>query len=362
MTGPTQTTPTQTTPTQTTPTQTESAPVPAANRTVLVLLDPATEVRSSVLELFTLARSLGRVEAVTLEAPTVEVLAQLGAYGVETVRQAELPQEALDAAGGPDARHLPAVVGAALAAAVRRTDADVVLAPATFAAKEAAALAAHALGAGLVIDAASVGTDDDGRLVAGKRVFAGAWDTRCAVTAEVAVLTVRSNAVVPEPAPAAVPTEVEGFAVSLDGAAPLPTVSGRTPKARTEGRPTLEEAAVVVAGGRGTGGDFGPVEELADALGAAVGASRDAVFEGWFDRYVGQTGVTVAPRLYVGAGISGAPHHRGGMQAAQVIVAVNSDPEAPIFEICDFAVVGDLADVLPQAAAAIRAHRDGRAG
>ncbi len=338
-------------------TETTQTAAPDANRTVLVLLDPATEVRSSVLELFTVARSLGRVEAVTLEAPTVEVLAQLGAYGVETVHQAELPQGALDAAGGPDARHLPAVVGATLAAAVRRTDADVVLAPASFAAKEAAALAAHALGAGLVIDAASVTTDDGGRLVAGKRVFAGAWDTRCAVTSDVAVLTVRANAVVPEPAPAAVATEVEGFAVALDGGAPLPTVSGRTPKVRTEGRPTLEEAAVVVAGGRGTGGDFGPVEDFADALGAAVGASRDAVFEGWFDQYVGQTGVNVAPRLYVGAGISGAPHHRGGMQASQVIVAVNNDPECPLFEISDFAVVGDLADVLPQAAEVLREHR-----
>ncbi|WP_125776738.1 electron transfer flavoprotein subunit alpha/FixB family protein [Antribacter gilvus] len=319
------------------------------NRTVLVLLDPATEVRTSVLELLTIARSLGRAEAVTLEAPTVEVLAQLGAYGIETVHQAELP-----AAVRGDERHLPAVVAAALAAAVRRTDADVVLVPTSFAAKEAAALAAHALGAGLVIDAAGV-HDEDGRIVGTKRVFAGSWDTACAVTTDVAVLTVRSNAVVPQPVETAVSTEVEGFTAEVPE---LPvTLVSRTVKPRTSGRPSLEEAAVVVAGGRGTHGDFGPVEDLADALGAAVGASRDAVFEGWFDTYIGQTGVTVAPRVYIGAGISGAPHHRGGMQAAQVIVAVNSDPEAPIFEISDFAVVGDLADVLPQAAEVIRAHK-----
>ncbi len=97
--------------------------------------------------------------------------------------------------------------------------------------------------------------------------------------------------------------------------------------------------------------------ELADALGAAVGATRDAVYEGWHDQFVGQTGVTVAPRVYIGAGISGAPHHRGGMQASQVIVAVNNDPECPLFEISDFAVVGDLADVLPQAAEVLREHR-----
>jgi electron transfer flavoprotein alpha subunit len=323
------------------------------NRTVLVLLDPAAEVRSGVQELLTIGRSLGRVEAVTLESPSVEALAQLGAYGVETVHQAELPAEVRD-----DARHLPAVVAATLAAAVRLTDADVVLAASTFAAKEATALVARDLGAGLIIDAAGVTEDAQGRIVGAKRVFAGAWDTTSVVTTDVAVLTVRANAVVPKPADAAVATEVEGFAVTVD--APLPTVVERVPVVRDAARPTLEEAATVIAGGRGTNGDFGPVEELADALGAAVGASRDAVFEGWFDRYVGQTGVTIAPRLYIGAGISGAPHHRGGMQASQVVVAVNSDPEAPIFEICDFAVVGDLADVLPQAAEAIRAHQAAR--
>jgi electron transfer flavoprotein alpha subunit len=322
------------------------------NRTVLVLLDPATEVRTSVLELLTIARGLGRVEAVAMEAPTVEVLAQLGAYGVETVRQAEPARDGASVSG--DERHLPAVVAAGLAAAVRLTDADVVLLPTSFAAKEAAALTAHELGAGLVIDAASV-REQGGRIVAGKRVFAGSWDTECAVTTDVAVVTVRANSVVAQPAAAAVGPVTEGFAVEV---APSPVkLLSREVKADTSGRPPLDQAAIVVAGGRGTDGDFGPVEDLADALGAAVGASRDAAFEGWWDSYVGQTGVTVAPRVYIGAGISGAPHHRGGTQASQVIIAVNSDPEAPIFEICDFAVVGRLADVLPQAAAEIRKHK-----
>ena len=106
------------------------------NRTVLVLLDPATEVRTSVLELLTIARGLGRAEAVALEAPTVEVLAQLGAYGIETVHQAEPARDGACVNG--DERHLPAVVAATLAAAVRLTDADVVLLPTSFAAKEAA--------------------------------------------------------------------------------------------------------------------------------------------------------------------------------------------------------------------------------
>lgn len=323
------------------------------NRTVLVLLDPATEIRSGAQELLTIARGLGTLEAVALEAPTVEALAQLEAYGVETVHQAEFS----DSTGGVvqgDERHLPSAVAAALTAAVRRVDADVVLLPSNFAAKEAAALTAHELGAGLIIDAMGVSEDSAGRIISTKRVFAGSWDTSCVVRTDVAVLTVRSNAVVPAPAATPVNTGVEPLPVRL--ATTSITLTSREVRPHDGDRPQLEEAAIVVAGGRGTEGDFAPVTELADALGAAVGASRDAAFEGWWDTYVGQTGVTVAPRVYIAAGISGAPHHRGGMQASGHIVAVNSDPEAPIFEICDFAVIGELADVLPQAAQAIRDH------
>ena len=116
---------------------------------------------------------------------------------------------------------------------------------------------------------------------------------------------------------------------------------------------------VVVVGGGGTEGDFTPIEELADVLGAAVGATRVATDEGWIDHsaQIGQTGVTVAPRLYIGAGVSGAIHHRSGMQAAETIVAVNTDPDAPIFELADLGIVGDLTEVLPQAAAEIRRLR-----
>ncbi len=130
------------------------------------------------------------------------------------------------------------------------------------------------------------------------------------------------------------------------------------PVERDEGVP-LSEAAVVVSGGRGTNGDYTLVRELADVLGGAVGASRDATDEGWIshEHMVGQTGTTVTPALYVACGISGAVHHRGGMQASGTIVAVNMDPDAPIFEISDFGVVGNLEDVLPQAIEALKAHR-----
>jgi electron transfer flavoprotein alpha subunit len=331
--------------------------------TVLVFLDSPQRtvetVRPAVLELITLGRTLGRVDVVTLGAPTVEVLATLGAYGVHLVHQAQVPTSL------PESSYrLTSVLASVLATAVRRNDADVLLVPSSFAGKEAAAVAAARLGSGLVVDASSLawtgtpGAGDPAPLRIGKRVFAGTWTTVSTVASDPAVVTVRANTVVAEPAATATEAVVEPLPVEVE--TPRVTVVERTLKERAAGRPALEEAAVVVAGGRGTNGDFGPVDDLADALGAAVGATRDAVFEGWFDRYIGQTGVTVAPRLYIGAGISGAPHHRGGMQASQVIVAVNNDPEAPIVEQSDFAVVGDLADVLPQAAAAIREHKAAR--
>jgi electron transfer flavoprotein alpha subunit len=162
----------------------------------------------------------------------------------------------------------------------------------------------------------------------------------------------------PEPATAPGIPETVTVDAPADATAAAARITSREQKVAS-GRPDLTDARIVVAGGRGLDGDFGPVEELADALGAAVGASRAATDAGWIshDAQVGQTGKTVSPQLYISAGISGAIQQKAGMQTAKVIVAVNKDAESPVFEIADFGIVGDLFQVLPQATEEIKKRK-----
>lgn len=327
--------------------------------TVLVLLDHAETgaLRGSVLELATAARDLadgGEVHGLWVgDEPVDPALPVLGRHGVGVVHQVST--------GAVDPRLTP-VLGEVLADAVRETGATVLLALSTFENKEAAARLAVATGAGVVTDAAAVERDAEGRVVASKTVLAGTWTTRCAVRTDLAVVLLKAGAVVSrhvdEEAPLA--PEVRTRALAVSERATRAALVRRTPAAPSD-RPDLSSADVVVVGGRGTEGDFAPIEALADEVGGAVGSTRVATDEGWIghETQIGQTGVTVSPRLYIGAGVSGAVHHRGGMQASGTIVAVNPDPEAPIFEIADYGIVGDLFTVLPQVTEELRRLRQG---
>jgi electron transfer flavoprotein alpha subunit len=313
---------------------------------VLVLVDQIEgTVRKTTLELLTLARRLGEPSAVLVdEGADTAVLAEHGAARVYVV-----PAEGVaDALVAPKAE--------VLAALVERVRPAAVLLPSSSEGKEVAARLAVRTGSGVLTDAVDVAAGEDGGVVVTQSVFAGAFTVTSTVTRGTPLVTVKPNAVAVEAAPAAgerVPVEVE-----LSAAALAARVVERRPRERS-GRPDLAEAAIVVSGGRGTGGDFGPVEAFADALGAAVGASRAAVDAGWYPHanQVGQTGKTVSPQLYVAAGISGAIQHRAGMQTSKAIVAVNKDGESPIFDLVDFGVVGDLFTVLPQATEEIARRR-----
>ncbi|WP_324649824.1 electron transfer flavoprotein subunit alpha/FixB family protein [Georgenia sp. H159] len=305
-------------------------------------------------EVLTAARAVAAgapVAAVWLgtEAPGEAARAELGRFGVTAVY---LP----DLAGLTP--QLAPVATEAVAAVVAAAAPQAVLLVSSYAGKELAAGLAVALGSGAVVDANGVERREDGTLAAGKTVFAASWDTVCTVTTGTPVIAVRATAVEAAPAAEAGAPEVTTVPVTFSDRARAVTVVERTEYPRT-GEVPLTEAQTVVVGGRGTEGDFAAVEELAELLGGAVGATRDVTDEGWREHsaQVGQTGVTIAPRLYVGVGVSGAVHHTVGMQASQTIVAVNTDPEAPIFEIADFGVVGDVTEVLPQAIEALRRHR-----
>jgi electron transfer flavoprotein alpha subunit len=308
---------------------------------VLVLIDHVDgAVRKPTYELLTIARRLGEPSAVFIgpAAQAGEVTEKVKKYGaakVYVVDDAQIKGYLV----APKAEVLQQIAGPAAPAAI--------LIPSSAEGKEIAARLAIKIESGLITDAVDVQAGDGGP-VATQSVFAGNYTLTGKVTKGTPIITVKPNSAAPEEAEGA--GAVEEFSATISDAAKKAQVVASQPRKAT-GRPELTEAAIVVSGGRGTGGNFEPIEGLADSLGAAVGASRAAVDSGWMPHsfQVGQTGKTVSPQLYVANGISGAIQHRAGMQTSKTIVAVNKDEEAPIFELVDFGIVGDLHRVLPAA-------------
>ena len=305
----------------------------------LVLLEHNEGVlRPPSLEALTAARALGPVQAISVGEGIEQWADIAGAYGASTLCQLHVAESEL-AAG----------LAHGIAELALNEGATTVVLSSSLINKEVAALVAHRLDAGLIIDAVGFEVGLDNRLTATKHAFGSTWTVAVEVTRPRAVIVLKPNAVVAEPIPSPLVPDVQEYTPrAAEGVVGLRLLE-RTRRPASS-RPPLAEAQVVVVGGRGTGGDFGPLELLAEALGGSIGSTRVATDEGWIaqETRIGQTGVTVAPRVYIGAGVSGAVHHRGGMQAAGAVLAINNDPDAPIFDIADFGVVGDLFTVLPQ--------------
>jgi electron transfer flavoprotein alpha subunit len=313
----------------------------------LVLVEHAEgAVKKVSAELITAARALGEPAAVVVgapgtAAPLVDALKDAGAAKIYVAES--------DSAD----KYLITPVVDVLAALVESSAPAAVLLAATADGKEIAGRLAARIGSGLLVDVVEVKAGAIGV----HSIFGGAFTVVAQANGDTPVITVRAGAVEAEPAAGA------GEQVSVEVPAPAENatkITAREPAVAGD-RPELTEATIVVSGGRGVGSaeNFSVVEALADSLGAAVGASRAAVDSGYYPGQfqVGQTGKTVSPQLYIALGISGAIQHRAGMQTSKTIVAVNKDEEAPIFEIADYGVVGDLFKVAPQLTDAVKARK-----
>jgi electron transfer flavoprotein alpha subunit len=314
---------------------------------VLVVVDAVDgSAPKPTLELLTLARRIGSPVAVVFGADAGQAVAALAAYGAAEVLLVPDPRVA-EHLVVPKVDALEQII----AQLAERDEVAAVLLTASTEGKEIGARLALRLDSGFITDATDVDAGDPASghaVVATQSVFAASFTVTSAVTSGVPVIAVKPNATTPEQAP--VEPDAREVAIELSPTATATTITGRDLR-ESSGRPELTDASIVVSGGRGLGGGehFGLIENLADLLGAAVGASRAAVDAGWYphSNQVGQTGKTVSPQLYLAVGISGAIQHRAGMQTSKVIAAINKDPEAPIFDLADFGIVGDLHQVVP---------------
>jgi electron transfer flavoprotein alpha subunit len=314
---------------------------------VLVLAEHADGALKKVTsELITAARVLGEPAAVVVGKPgTADPLVDgLKAAGAAKIYVAE---------SGAAENYLITPSVDVLAGLAESASPAAVLLAASADGKEIGGRLAARIGSGLLVDVVDVQAGPKGV----HSIFGGAFTVEAQANGDTPVITVRAGAIDAEPADGA------GEKVTVEVPEPAENaakVTSREPAAAGD-RPELTEATIVVSGGRGVGSadNFHVVEELADSLGAAVGASRAAVDSGYYPGQfqVGQTGKTVSPQLYIALGISGAIQHRAGMQTSKTIVAVNKDEEAPIFEIADYGIVGDLFKVAPQLTEAVKARK-----
>jgi electron transfer flavoprotein alpha subunit len=306
---------------------------------VLVLAEHAGgEVKKVTCELITLARRFGEPAVVWTGPGAEEGQPRCAEFGAARIYVAS------DAAFDD---YVVAPTAALLAQLVKEKAPALVLVAGTPEAKEVAARLAVKTDSGLITDAVDLTSGETGDPVAEQSIFGGSTVVHSRVSRGTPIVAVRPNSVPAQAEPGPAELTPVSLAGEVDGA----RITGRVVAERGE-RPELTEASIVVSGGRGTGGaeGFEVIEKLADALGAAVGASRAVTDAGWYPHQfqVGQTGKTVSPQLYMAIGISGAIQHRAGMQTSKTIIAVNKDPEAPIFELADFGMVGDLFKVVPQ--------------
>ncbi|GAA1781447.1 electron transfer flavoprotein subunit alpha/FixB family protein [Agromyces lapidis] len=317
---------------------------------ILVLLDttPSGALTKSAAGLLGAAAGVGTPVALIVAAGGEQLASDAAALGAARVLVAE-PTEL--------GAQLTVPVADALAAAAELVRPDAVLVSNSIEGREIAARFAARSRSGLAVDAVGVSRDAEG-VIAHHSVYGGAYNVDSAVTWGAPVITVREGAI--DARAEAQPVSIERLEVAASArrAAVIDSVDEAVV---TSSRPELRGAAKVVSGGRGLGSEeqFALVDQLADVLGAAVGASRAAVDAGYVPQsyQVGQTGVSVSPQLYIALGISGAIQHRAGMQTAKTIVAINKDADAPIFEIADFGIVGDLFTVVPQLIAALEARK-----
>ena len=304
---------------------------------ILVLVEHQGEtVKKVTFEMLTAARAFGEPSAVWAGAGAEAARDRLAEFGAAKVYVADSP-DLTDYVVAPQAELVASLIAEHSPAAV--------LVAGSPTGREVAGRVAIKTGSGILTDVTALGDGLEGE----QSIFGGGITVQAKVTKGTPLIVIRPNAISAQASPGA--AEIVPVEIAVTDAAKGAKITERVEQERGA-RPELTEASIVVSGGRGMGNaeNFSIIEKLADSLGAAVGASRAAVDAGWYPHafQVGQTGKTVSPQLYIAAGISGAIQHRAGMQTSKTIVVINKDPEAPIFELADFGVVGDLFNVVPQ--------------